>query len=190
MLILRCQRLQVLVGANIRPPRHIFVKVKEGWQLLTTVLLHNSNTEYPLRLFVRQPSVQHTTVGILSLVTESVANYTITARIINVKVYIKKVIIESMYNEKDTFPKAPWPERWVPPPLTRGIRATALPVPQDSALVWWPEIHHIKVKFPLNIIILKTFYNYEFKTNVWSHLPVHWLHRAGGCSCACWYARS
>eukprot|EP00906_Rhabdomonas_costata_P026362 RCo037542 len=34
------------------------------------------------------------------------------------------------------FPKAPWPERWVPPPLTRGIRATARPVPQDSALVW------------------------------------------------------
>jgi hypothetical protein len=31
-----------------------------------------------------------------------------------------------------------WPERWVPPPPTRGIRATARPVPQDSALVWWP----------------------------------------------------
>lgn len=44
------------------------------------------------------------------------------------------------WGKKDTFPKAPWPERWVPPPLTRGIRATALPVPQDSALVWWPEI--------------------------------------------------
>lgn len=43
--------------------------------------------------------------------------------------------------QKDTFPKAPWPERWVPPPLTRGIRATALPVPQDSALVWWPEMN-------------------------------------------------
>ena len=25
---------------------------------------------------------------------------------------------------------------WVPPPRTRGILATALPVPQDSALVW------------------------------------------------------
>lgn len=42
------------------------------------------------------------------------------------------------FGPKDTFPKAPWPERWVPPPLTRGIRATALPVPQDSALVWCP----------------------------------------------------
>ena len=40
--------------------------------------------------------------------------------------------------KKDTLPKAPWPERWVPPPLTRGIRATARPVPQDSADVWWP----------------------------------------------------
>jgi hypothetical protein len=35
------------------------------------------------------------------------------------------------------FPKAPWPERWVPLPPTRGICATAWPVPQDSALVWW-----------------------------------------------------
>lgn len=35
-------------------------------------------------------------------------------------------------------PKAPWPERWVPPPRTRGIRATARPVPHDSAEVWWP----------------------------------------------------
>lgn len=43
---------------------------------------------------------------------------------------------------QDTFPKAPCPERWVPPPRTRGIRATALPVPQDSALVWWPETPH------------------------------------------------
>lgn len=25
---------------------------------------------------------------------------------------------------------------WVPPPRTLGIRATARPVPQDSALVW------------------------------------------------------
>ena len=31
-----------------------------------------------------------------------------------------------------------WPERWVPEPPTRGIRATARPVPQDSAEVWWP----------------------------------------------------
>ena len=32
--------------------------------------------------------------------------------------------------------KAPWPARCVPPPGTRGIRDTARPVPQDSALVW------------------------------------------------------
>src|SRR5271170_5209885 len=49
------------------------------------------------------------------------------------------------------FPNAAWPERWVPPPPTRGIRATALPVPQDSADVyhklccaggetWWPAL--------------------------------------------------
>lgn len=47
---------------------------------------------------------------------------------------------------KDTFPKAPWPERWVPPPRTRGIRATALPVPQDSALVWWPATEKSSVQ--------------------------------------------
>lgn len=35
-------------------------------------------------------------------------------------------------------PNAPWPERLVPPPLTRGIRATARPVPHDSADVWCP----------------------------------------------------
>lgn len=61
-LIFLCQRLQVLVGANIRPPLHMF-------------------------------------------------------------------------------PKAPWPDLWVPPPLTRGIRATALPVPHDSAEVWCPKIN-------------------------------------------------
>ena len=36
-------------------------------------------------------------------------------------------------------PNAPWPDLWVPPPRTRGIRATARPVPHDSALVWWPK---------------------------------------------------
>ena len=30
-------------------------------------------------------------------------------------------------------PKAPWPERWVPPPCTRGMRDTARPVPHDAA---------------------------------------------------------
>merc|ERR1712231_23371 len=37
-------------------------------------------------------------------------------------------------------PKAAWPDRWVPPPRTRGIRATARPVPQDSAEVCSPAI--------------------------------------------------
>ena len=36
---------------------------------------------------------------------------------------------------KDTYPKARWPERRVPPPQTLGIQATALLVPQDSAWV-------------------------------------------------------
>ena len=36
-------------------------------------------------------------------------------------------------------PKAPCPDLWVPPPRTRGIRATARPVPHDSALVWCPD---------------------------------------------------
>lgn len=56
-------------------------------------------------------------------------------------VYILQSGKNSCNHQEDTFPKAPWPERWVPPPLTRGIRATALPVPQDSALVWWPKTH-------------------------------------------------
>merc|ERR1712088_347114 len=38
------------------------------------------------------------------------------------------------------FPKAAWPDLWVPPPLTLGIRATARPVPQDSAEVCSPAI--------------------------------------------------
>merc|ERR1719158_1519206 len=36
------------------------------------------------------------------------------------------------------FPKAPWPARCVPPPGTRGIRATARPVHQDAAAVSYP----------------------------------------------------
>lgn len=61
--------------------------------------------------------------------------------------------------ERHWLPKAACPARWVPPPDTRGIRATArpstfdhephvcdeavvglfnIPVPQDSAEVWWP----------------------------------------------------
>lgn len=44
----------------------------------------------------------------------------------------------NMCPPRHMLPKAPWPERWVPPPLTRGILATARPVPHDSAEVWWP----------------------------------------------------
>lgn len=44
----------------------------------------------------------------------------------------------NMRPPRHIFPKAPCPDRCVPPPETRGIRATARPVPQDSALVWWP----------------------------------------------------
>ena len=39
----------------------------------------------------------------------------------------------NMRPERHMLPKAPWPERCVPPPWTRGIRDTARPVPQDSA---------------------------------------------------------
>ncbi len=38
-------------------------------------------------------------------------------------------------------PNAPWPERPVPPPATRGIRATARPVPHDIALVCSPDAY-------------------------------------------------
>ena len=35
-------------------------------------------------------------------------------------------------------PNAAYPDLWVPEPATLGIRATALPVPQDSALCYIP----------------------------------------------------
>merc|ERR1719148_599052 len=38
------------------------------------------------------------------------------------------------------FPKAPCPARCVPPPGARGTRATARPVPQDSAAVSYPTL--------------------------------------------------
>merc|ERR1719348_1752641 len=44
----------------------------------------------------------------------------------------------NIHPPRHMLPKAPWPDLWVPPPLTLGILATALPVPQDSALVWCP----------------------------------------------------
>jgi len=37
-------------------------------------------------------------------------------------------------------PKAPWPDLWVPEPVTLGILATALPVPQDSAACCIPAL--------------------------------------------------
>jgi len=37
-------------------------------------------------------------------------------------------------------PKAAYPARWVPDPETLGIRATALPVPQDSAECYIPAL--------------------------------------------------
>lgn len=39
-------------------------------------------------------------------------------------------------NNRCAAPRLTCPDRWVPPPPTRGIRATARPVPQDSAEVW------------------------------------------------------
>ena len=56
------------------------------------------------------------------------------------KLPLTTTLLHQRRKEEDTLPKAACPERWVPPPLTRGILATALPVPQDSALVWWPAL--------------------------------------------------
>lgn len=39
------------------------------------------------------------------------------------------------------FPKAAWPDRLVPEPPTRGIRATARPVPHDSAECLMPALN-------------------------------------------------
>lgn len=45
---------------------------------------------------------------------------------------------ENIRPPRHMFPKAPCPARCVPPPGTRGIRDTARPVPQDSALLCMP----------------------------------------------------
>ncbi len=59
--------------------------------------------------------------------------------------HLRQVLVgANMWPPLHMLPKAPWPDLWVPPPRTRGIRATARPVPHDSALVWWPskeELH-------------------------------------------------
>merc|ERR1719409_2688405 len=47
---------------------------------------------------------------------------------------------ENIRPPRHMLPKAAWPERWVPPPWTRGIRETARPVPHDCAEVWWPAL--------------------------------------------------
>lgn len=61
---------------------------------------------------------QHMTAGILSLVTESDANYTITANLALNAIITCTVLLQGRLklqsfnlNQKDTFPKAPWPER-------------------------------------------------------------------------------
>ena len=46
---------------------------------------------------------------------------------------------KNMMPPQHLFPKAPWPERWVSLPWTLGIWSTDLPVPQESALIWWPD---------------------------------------------------
>merc|ERR1719478_853815 len=41
---------------------------------------------------------------------------------------------ENIRPPRHMLPKAAWPERWVPPPWTRGIRETARPVADDAAV--------------------------------------------------------
>merc|ERR1719149_565332 len=53
--------------------------------------------------------------------------------------HLRQVLVGAkMRPPRHMLPKAPCPEREVPPPWTRGIRDTARPVPQDCAEVWWP----------------------------------------------------
>merc|ERR1719221_662976 len=47
---------------------------------------------------------------------------------------------QNMPPPRHMFPNAPCPDRWVPPPGARGTRATARPVPQDSAAVSYPTL--------------------------------------------------
>merc|ERR1719502_65557 len=48
--------------------------------------------------------------------------------------HLRHVLVgENMRPPRHMLPNAPWPERCVPPPCTRGMRDTARPVPQDAA---------------------------------------------------------
>merc|ERR1719353_1500859 len=48
--------------------------------------------------------------------------------------HLRHVLVgENMRPPRHMLPNAPWPERWVPPACTRGIRETARPVPHDAA---------------------------------------------------------
>merc|ERR1719282_1451591 len=47
---------------------------------------------------------------------------------------------QNMPPPRHMLPNAACPARWVPPPGTRGIRATARPVPHDSAAVSYPTL--------------------------------------------------
>merc|ERR1719473_2401338 len=53
--------------------------------------------------------------------------------------HLRQILVGlNMPPPRHMFPNAACPARWVPPPGTRGIRATARPVPHDSAAVWYP----------------------------------------------------
>ena len=88
--------------------------LKQSQGILTNTEVIQS-TKYLLRLKVRQSIVPAYDSRHLSLDTESDANYTITASL-KIKfalaciMYIKRGEFMSS-SQKDTFPKAPWPER-------------------------------------------------------------------------------
>merc|ERR1719502_2621376 len=48
--------------------------------------------------------------------------------------HLRHVLVgENMRPPRHMLPNAPWPERCVPPPCTRGMRDTARPVPHEAA---------------------------------------------------------
>lgn len=59
---------------------------------------------------------------------------------LTLRCHLRQVLVgANMRPPRHMLPNAPWPLRWVPPPRTRGIRATARPVPHDSAEAFMPD---------------------------------------------------
>jgi hypothetical protein len=81
-----------------------------------------------------------------------------------------------MRPERHMFPKAAWPARWVPPPETRGIRATARPV------ITLSEAFPTRMK---DVGGFNCTYQYPRTRQKSDDQPSHSQHMAASCSWPC-----